>query len=101
MYDFSADDVFEIAEQLERNGAIFYRTAAEAVDESGLRALLLKLAGMEDDHQKTFAGMRSALTDEEKAAPDFDPQGETVRYPMAVGGDDRRAGSCPTRPADR
>ncbi len=84
MYDFSADDVFEIAEQLERNGAVFYRTAAEAVDESGPRALLLKLAEMEDDHQKTFAGMRSALTGEEKAVSDFDPQSETVRYLKAL-----------------
>ncbi|MEJ2157590.1 MAG: ferritin family protein [Desulfobacteraceae bacterium] len=83
MYDFSADDVFEIADQLERNGADFYRTAAEVVDESGPRALLLKLAEMEEDHRKIFAGMRSALADEEKL-PDFDLHAETVRYLKAL-----------------
>ena len=30
MYDFNADDIFEMAEQLERNGAAFYRNAAKA-----------------------------------------------------------------------
>jgi hypothetical protein len=29
VYDFTAYDVFEMAEQLERNGAKFYRTSAE------------------------------------------------------------------------
>jgi len=33
VYDFTADDVFEMAEQLERNGAKFYRTAAENVSD--------------------------------------------------------------------
>ena len=31
--DFNADEVFEIAEQIERNGAEFYRTAAENIYE--------------------------------------------------------------------
>ena len=32
IYDFIADDVFEMAEQLERNGAKFYREAAQNTD---------------------------------------------------------------------
>jgi hypothetical protein len=34
-YDFNADDVFEMAEQIERNGAVFYRKAAADVTGSG------------------------------------------------------------------
>ena len=30
-YNFNADEIFEIAEQIERNGANFYRTAAENI----------------------------------------------------------------------
>ena len=30
-YDFNADEIFEIAEQIERNGAKFYRNAAESI----------------------------------------------------------------------
>lgn len=84
MYDFNADDIFEIAEQLERNGAKFYRTAAEAVDDSGSKAFLLKLAHMEDEHEKTFAEIRSALTADEKAVTVFDPEGEATRYLRAL-----------------
>jgi len=84
MYDFTADDIFEIAEQLERNGAKFYRMAAEAVKDPGSKDFLLKLAAMEDDHEKTFAGIRSTLTADEKAVTVFDPEGEATRYLKAL-----------------
>ena len=84
MYDFNADDIFELAEQLERNGATFYRTAAESVSESQSKDFLLKLADMEDDHEKTFAQMRAGLSGQEKASTVFDPQGEAVLYLRAL-----------------
>ncbi|MGD8833763.1 MAG: ferritin family protein [Desulfobacteraceae bacterium] len=84
MYDFNADDIFEIAEQLERNGADFYRTAAESVSDQNAKAFLLKLAQMEEGHEKTFSQMRSALSTDEKAATVFDPQGESVHYLKAL-----------------
>ena len=33
MYDFNADDIFEMAQQMERNGAAFYQAAAAAIDD--------------------------------------------------------------------
>ena len=84
MYDFNADDIFEIAEQLERNGASFYRTAAESVADQGAKDFLFKLAAMEDDHGKTFSQMRSSLTANEKASTVFDPQGDAVHYLRAL-----------------
>ncbi|MBT8338979.1 MAG: ferritin family protein [Desulfatitalea sp.] len=84
MYDFNADDMFEIAEQLERNGAAFYRKAAGAVDAGQGRDLLLKLAAMEDDHEKAFAQMRTQLTSGEKQATVFDPAGEAATYLKAL-----------------
>ena len=84
MYDFNADDIFEIAEQLERNGAIFYRRAAEAAADKDARDLLLKLAAMEDDHEKTFAKMRKELSTSEKVSTVFDPEGEAVKYLRAL-----------------
>lgn len=65
MYDFNADDIFEIAGQMERNGARFYRTAATAVNDNKARDFLLSLATMEEEHEKTFAQMRSQLTAKE------------------------------------
>jgi len=84
MYDFNADDIFEMAEQMERNGAAFYRTAAEAVKDDQGKEILLKLAAMEDDHEKTFAQMRSQLKAAEKTPTVFDPQGDAAAYLRAL-----------------
>lgn len=60
---YTVDDVFEIAEQIERNGAGFYRKAAGIVTNDLVRDFLSALADDEDRHEKTFAEMRSKLTD--------------------------------------
>ncbi|MBW1895028.1 MAG: ferritin family protein [Deltaproteobacteria bacterium] len=79
-YDFNADDIFEMAEQIERNGAKFYRTAAEKVADTSAKELLIGLAVMEDEHEKTFASLRAELSEKEKAATVFDPEGESTLY---------------------
>ena len=84
MYDFNADDMFEIAEQLERNGAQFYRQAAQAVTDERGRRFLMELAEMEDDHEKTFARMRSELSGKEKTPTVFDPNDEAAMYLRAL-----------------
>jgi rubrerythrin len=84
IYDFNADDIFEMAEQMERNGAKFYRTAAQAVDADDAKAFLLNLAAMEDDHEKIFAAMRAELNSTQKSATVFDPDGEAVHYLRAL-----------------
>ena len=47
-YDFNADDIFEMAQQMERNGGNFYRTAAENTEDAANKDFLLNLAAMED-----------------------------------------------------
>ena len=83
-YNFNADEVFEMAEQLERNGAAFYRTAAEAVSDPDLKQLLVELAEMEDQHEITFAKLRDDLTDAEKGSTVFDPDNQTILYLRAL-----------------
>lgn len=75
---FNADEVFEMAEQIERNGAKFYRAAAEKF--SQVREVLLELATMEDEHEKTFVAMRAELSGTEVVPPVFDPDGEAQMY---------------------
>lgn len=84
MYDFNADDIFEMAEQMERNGAKFYRAAAASVDDQEAKSFLLGLAAMEEEHEKTFADMRSRLSSHEKAPTVFDPQNEAGAYLRAL-----------------
>ncbi|MBU3948415.1 MAG: ferritin family protein [Proteobacteria bacterium] len=83
-YDFNADDVFEIAEQLERNGVNFYRKAAEGASDSAAKKLLVKLADMEYEHEKDFKSLRAGLGEKEKASLIFDPQDEAVLYLRAL-----------------
>ena len=78
---FSADEIFEIAEQIERNGAAFYRKAADAVsDDQRSRQAFLDLAEMELQHEQTFAAMRAELSDAEKVPTVFDPDNEIALY---------------------
>jgi len=83
-YDFNADDVLEIAEQLERNGGKFYRTAADSTDDPGNKEFLLGLAAMEDQHEKTFKSIRAELSAKEKESTVFDPDGEAAMYLRAL-----------------
>ena len=75
---FNADEVFEMAEQIERNGARFYRAAAKKIPE--VRQVFLDLAAMEDEHEKTFAAMRAELSGIEVDPPVFDPDGKAQMY---------------------
>ncbi len=75
---FSADEIFEMAEQIERNGAKFYRAAAKKLPAVG--QVLLDLAAMEDQHEKTFAAMRAELSASEKEPLVFDPDGQAQAY---------------------
>jgi len=84
MYDFNADDVFEMAEQLERNGGKFDRSAMEKVDDEKNKSLLRMLAEMEDTHEKTFIAMRKELTAADKVATVFDPADESFLYLRAL-----------------
>ena len=77
---FNADEVFEMAEQIERNGARFYRKAADGAAGETAREFMLRLAAMEDEHEKTFADMRATLSAPERKPMVFDPEGETGIY---------------------
>ena len=83
-YEFNAEEIFAMAEQIESNGAKFYREAAQNVSGTESKELLLGLAGMEDEHEKTFQIMRSQLTEKEKEATVFDPEGEAAQYLTAL-----------------
>ncbi|HUT86713.1 MAG TPA: ferritin family protein [Candidatus Heimdallarchaeota archaeon] len=82
--DFNADEIFQIAEQIEQNGARFYRGAAKLDFDEGAKQKLLNLAEMEDAHEKTFAAMRKELSGQAVASTIFDPHGEVANYLKAM-----------------
>jgi len=83
-FDFNADDILEMAEQIERNGARFYREAALGVPDPRAKQFLTQLALMEDEHEKTYAELRQQLQESERTSTVFDPNGEAVLYLRAM-----------------
>jgi rubrerythrin len=96
---FNADDVLEMALEIERNGAAFYTRAAELQQDPHGRATLLELAAMEEDHEKTFADMRDGLTAEERKETTHDPVGQLPLYLRAMA--DKQVFDTKASPADR
>ncbi len=81
---FNADEVFEMAEQIERNGAKFYREVAAKAPDRKMKEMFLNLASMEDGHLRTFQEMRQGLSDQEKGGTTFDPDNEAALYLQAM-----------------
>ncbi len=78
---FNIDEIFEIAEQIERNGVKFYTKAAEKFVEYSKKSMLLKLADMEKEHENRFHTMRLELARKESQISQFlDPQNEAKLY---------------------
>ena len=83
-FEFNADEILEMAQHIERNGARFYRRAAELVEEAAIRKLLEDLAVWEDGHERVFATMRADLADQEREPRVFDPEHEISMYLRAM-----------------
>jgi len=77
---FNAEEIFEMALQIEKNGEKFYRESARKVRDSEAEDLLTRLADMEVEHQKIFKGMKSALTEADQKAITYDPNNEAGLY---------------------
>jgi len=81
---FNANEIFEMAEKIERNGAEFYRRAAENAPDKETKQVLLEMAAMEDSHLKTFEEMRKQLSGQEKGWAIFDPDNQSALYLQAM-----------------
>ncbi|MFH1466278.1 MAG: ferritin family protein [Pseudomonadota bacterium] len=80
---FTLDEIFAMAEEIERNGVRFYRRAA-ALDPDH-RALFTELADWEVGHERLFQRMRAELvTPELEFSPTFDPENEAELYLQAL-----------------
>ena len=76
----SASEIFEIAIQIERNGAAFYRKAARSAAEEQTRQELNDLAAMEDMHQKVFTDLMCSLITDEGEPEWYDADGDEAAY---------------------
>jgi len=83
-YDYNAAEAFEMAIQIEKNGAAFYRKAAALQKNEEDKKFLETIAKMEDRHQGGFEEMKAALSDTDKTETVFDPNEELSLYLKAM-----------------
>ena len=60
--EFGAEDVYQMARQIEDEAAAFYKRAASASGSPTCRRLLLELASMEVEHEQLFATMKAGVS---------------------------------------
>ena len=80
---FTADEIYEVAEQIERNAAEFYSEAAEKCPNEDIKEMLLDMSVTENEHLETFQNMREKLA-EEVGLSIFDPFGRSAMYLQAI-----------------
>ncbi len=71
---FNAIEVFTIAEQIERDGAAFYRKAAEMFTRPDICELFGQLVEWELEHEQTFADMRTGFQRDNPSVTVSDPE---------------------------
>ena len=77
---FNADEIFEMAEEIERQGARFYSEASKMAPTEEMKKFFLELTEMEAKHLKIFADMRKQLSEDEKTTTTYDPDNEAALY---------------------
>jgi rubrerythrin len=83
-HQFNANEILEMAAQIEKGGYQFYQKAANDVADAEIKVFLLDLAEMELGHEKVFSELKNQLTTKEKEAVVFDPNEETSAYLKAL-----------------
>jgi rubrerythrin len=75
---FNADEIFDIAIQIEKNGNFFYSQAIAAAALSDMKECLTRLAAKELEHAETFTKLSNEL--DRKGSASFEPEDEAISY---------------------
>ena len=81
---FNADEIYNIAEQIERNGQKFYHDSAGRVGDSVAKQVLQDLAKMEVGHLKFFQALHADLSEQAREEITWDPDGQAGAYLKAA-----------------
>jgi rubrerythrin len=80
IYGFNADEVFQIAIDIEENGKRFYEKARDIVDNPDVKAVLGSLAKDEAEHLKRFTELKAQLPKTATEDTVWDPEHEMNQY---------------------
>lgn len=77
---FNVDEVFEMAQHMERVGAEYYRDAATQFSAHPQAQILTKLAAMEDGHFQQFGAIREQMKRAVPLPESWDPDRMAAQY---------------------
>jgi len=77
---FNANEVFDIAKRIERNGAAFYKAAADVVTDDTSKKIMNDLREMEVHHETIFSSMQKELSGAETEETLYDPHDEAFQF---------------------
>jgi rubrerythrin len=81
---YTADEIFNIGLEIEKNGRNFYEAASRAAPDAAIKAFFDRLAKWETEHEKLFAALQSGLSAQSKEPVSYDPSGELGMYLKAA-----------------
>jgi rubrerythrin len=79
-FDFNANEVFQMAIEIEENGRLFYRKARDLVEDPGVKNLFADLEQREVEHREKFEALKSELPESARESTLWDPEGEIDQY---------------------
>jgi rubrerythrin len=77
---FNAEEIFDLAIQIEKNGVKFYRKISEFADNPEIKETLNNLAEMEVEHEETFKKLKQEHIKPGTEQTVFDPYNELALY---------------------
>jgi rubrerythrin len=80
IFGFNADEVFQVAIEIEENGKIFYDKALEMVDDPQVRNVFKDLALQETEHKRKFQELKQSLPSDASSGTVQDPDHQLADY---------------------
>lgn len=77
---FNANEIFQIAVDIEENGRSFYERAQGVIDDSAVKELFSSLERQEVAHKQRFLSLKDRLPESAKEGTVFDPDNDNDRY---------------------
>ena len=81
---FTAESIFEIGVQIEKNGKTFYLESAKRTTDDTVKTLFTELAAWENTHIELFQQLQGELPDNLRGNNLFDPDDEFSTYLQAA-----------------
>jgi rubrerythrin len=81
---YSADEIYQIGVQIEKNGKRFYEVASQKAGEKAVKDLFESLSKWEDEHVRLFTALRANLPQGAREQVSYDPGNELQLYLKAA-----------------